>query len=158
MFDDADQERKRELRWEQKRRQIGSLRPACAICFRTDVVGLLKRALQQHHLGRRRASPMTVEACRLDHAALDDLQYDWPATLRDPQTPLHVDGALLRGIADFVRRRARCDLELLGREVTPEMVRYRADTDEQIANELQRIAHTLAGEPTTIAHEPGDAS
>ncbi len=158
MFDDADQERRRDLRWEQKRRRLGSLHPACAICFRTDVAGLFKRALEQHHFGRRRASAMTVEVCRFDHAALDDLQYDWPAALREPQTPLHVDGALLRGIADFIRRRTRCDLELLGRAVTPEMVRYRADTDEQIANALQRIAHALAGEPVTGTDEPADAS
>ncbi len=158
MSHDADQERRRELRWEQKRRRLGSLHPACAICFRTDVAGLFKRALEQHHLGRRRASEMTVEVCRLDHAALDDLQYDWPAALRDPQTPLHVDGALLRGIADFICRRARCDLEFLGRAVTPEMVRYSADIDEQIANAIKRIAHTLAGEPIIEMDEPEDVS
>ncbi len=157
MFDDADQERRRELRWEQKRRRLGSLRPVCAICFRSDVAGLLLRALNQHHLGRRRASAMTVGVCRHDHAASDDLQYDWPAALRDPQKPVHRDAALLRGIADFIRVRARCDQELLGRMVTPEMVRSRANTDEQLANEIQRIAHTLAGEPMTGTDKPEDA-
>jgi len=41
--------------------------------------------------------------------------------------------------------------------VTPEMVRSRANTDEQLANEIQRIAHTLAGEPMTGTDKPEDA-
>ena len=145
MFDDTDQQRRREIRWEQKRRRLGSLYPACGTCFRSDVAGLRSRPLDRHHLGRRRASAMTEEVCRLDHAALDDLQYDWPANLRDPQTPFQQDGALLRGIADFIRLRARCDLELVGRAVTPDMVRYRANIDKRLAYALQRIAHSLAG-------------
>jgi hypothetical protein len=42
--------------------------------------------------------------------------------------------------------------------ITPEMMRYRADIDEQLANELQRIAHTLAGEPIKGPDDPKDAS
>lgn len=112
---DYDKSRKRMIRHESKRQQLGSPDPACTICGCMTVqsltgvpfIKLPPRAralvLERHHLAGRAAGDWQVIVCQNHHAVLSDDQYDWDPHLRRPHSRDERLAAFLQGLADWFR-------------------------------------------------------
>jgi hypothetical protein len=123
---DAERERKRLMRWEQK--CLHTLAPVCVVCGCLDMPALTeyrwadlpehirRKLLQGHHVARHEADPETVVIlCRNCHAVLDDAQYDWPPVVRKARSREERIAALLAGAEDMLRWRAAMDVRLADR-------------------------------------------
>lgn len=73
-------------------------------CHKCYAIAKGRRDTEDHHLGGKANSPLTVRTPIKEHRTLSEAQYEWPpGTLENPdRSPLIGIAGSLRGVADFI--------------------------------------------------------